>query len=205
VVRPSYIPQTAYVRARVDGVVSGYFEWMGAASFTSDQRTSAMHGKQFLLDAVYAGLDADSVSGRVDFCHGIPDGVYRLVVNMEVWRASEETKSAPQSYRLMVDADGRELRGWTLGNGRESQVLASYSAGDGASPSGIEVALHEIFEMRVPFALIGAEQGSRIRLRFSIWREHLPVDSLPLEGWIDLHALAEEEIESNLYSYSPPE
>ena len=40
-------------------VVSGYFEWMGAASYTSDQRTSAMHGKQFLLDAVYAGVDAD--------------------------------------------------------------------------------------------------------------------------------------------------
>ena len=45
--RPSYIPQTAYVSARVDGLVSGYFEWMGAASYTSDQRTSAMHGKQF--------------------------------------------------------------------------------------------------------------------------------------------------------------
>ena len=205
VVRPSYIPQTAYVRARVDGVVSGYFEWMGAASYTSDQRTSAMHGKQFLLDAVYAGLDADSVSGRLDFFHAIPDGIYRLVVNLEVWRASDDSKSAPQSYRLMVDAEGRELRGWTLGNGRESQVLASHSNGNAESPSGIEVALAEIFEMRVPFALIGAELGSRIRLRFSIWREHLPVDSLPLEGWIDLQALAEEEIESNLYSYSPPE
>ena len=66
-VRPSHHPQTAYVTAKVDGAVSGYFEWMGAASYTSDQRTSAMHGKQFLLDAVYAGVDADSVSGRLDF------------------------------------------------------------------------------------------------------------------------------------------
>jgi hypothetical protein len=31
------------------------------------------------------------------------------------------------------------------------------------------------------------------------------VDSLPLEGWIDLYALAEEELETNLYSVSPPE
>ncbi len=77
VVRPSYLPQTAYVRAQVDGLVSGYFEWMGAASYTSDQRTMAMHGKQFLLDAVYAGLDADSVSGRLDFHHGVPEGAYR--------------------------------------------------------------------------------------------------------------------------------
>ncbi|HZP24466.1 MAG TPA: hypothetical protein VFB04_13530 [Terriglobales bacterium] len=59
---------------------------MGAASYTSDQRTSAMHGKQFLLDAVYAGLDADAVSGRLDFHHGVPQDAYRLVVNLEVWR-----------------------------------------------------------------------------------------------------------------------
>src|SRR5579871_837493 len=201
IVRPSYIPQTAYVRARVDGRISGYFEWMGAASYTSDQRTSAMHGKQFLLDAVYAGLDADSVSGRLDFHHGVPQHAYRLVVNLEVWRAADDHKTAPASYRLTVDAEGREVGGWTLQNGRESALLAS-SKGD---PGGIEVALDEIFEMRVPFALIGAEEGSRVRLRFSIWREHLPVDSLPLEGWIDLHALAEEELETNLYSYSPPE
>ncbi len=93
-VRPSHLPQTAYVRAKVDGVVSGYFEWMGAASYTSDQRTSAMHGKQFLLDAVYAGLDADSVSGRLDFHRGLPDGPYQLIVNFEVSRDGQRPQLA---------------------------------------------------------------------------------------------------------------
>ncbi len=51
-----------------------------------------------------------------------------------------------------------------------------------------------------PSSCLNAQQGSQIRLRFAIWREHLPVDSLPLEGWIDLHAVAEEELETNLYS-----
>ena len=206
VARPSYIPQTAYVRARVDGLVSGYFEWMGAASYTSDQRTSAMHGKQFLLDAVYAGIDSDSVSGRLDFHQGVPSDAYRLVINLEVWREEGDHKASPELYRLTVDAEGRDVRGWRLTNGREVLFLANYAPGDGSSkPNGVEVALNEIFEMRIPFQLIGAQERSRIRLRFAIWREHLPVDALPLEGWIDLHALAEEEVESNLYSYSPPE
>jgi len=204
--RPGYIPQTAYVRARVDGLVSGYFEWMGAASYTADQRTSAMHGKQFLLNAVYAGLDANSVSGRLDFHHDIPEGSYRLVVNLEVWREKGNRKTAPDSYRLTVDAQGRKLQRWVLTNGAEHRKLASFSADNGGSnPNGVEVALEEIFEMRVPFELIGAQPGSRIRLRFAIWREHLPVDSLPLEGWIDLHALAEQELETNLYRFSPEE
>ncbi len=202
--RPSYIPQTAYVRARVDGLVSGYFEWMGAASYTSDQRTSAMHGKQFLLDAVYAGLDADSVSGRLDFHHDIPEDAYRLVINLEVWREKGNLKAAPDSYRLTVDAQARTVQRWVLTNGEERNQLASFSADSGNSNlNGVEVALDKILEMRVPFDLIGAQPGSRIRLRFAIWREHLPVDALPLEGWIDLHALTEDELETNLYSFSP--
>ena len=204
VVRPSYIPQTAYVRVRVDGLVSGYFEWMGAASYTSDQRTSAMHGKQFLLDAVFAGLDADSVSGRLDFRHGAPEGSYRLMVNFEVRRDGHDRKSPMESYRLAVDAQGHTLQKWVLSNGEERHKLAAFSADNGNSKTnGVEVALREIFEFRVPFDLLRAQQGSRIRLRFAMWRDHLPVDSLPLEGWIDLFAVPEDELENNLYSFSP--
>jgi alpha-amylase/alpha-mannosidase (GH57 family) len=201
VVRPSYLPQTAFVRARVDGLVSGYFEWMGAASFTSDQRSMAMHGKQFLLDAVYAGVDADSVSGRLDFHHSVPEGLYRLVVNLEVRRDGHDRKSPVDTYRLTADAQGNTLQKWVLTNGEERRKLASSAAEDGdARANGAEVALAEIFEFRIPFELIGGHQGSRIRLRFSIWREHLPVDSMPLEGWIDLFAFSEAELESNLYA-----
>ncbi len=204
VVRPSYIPQTAYVRARVDGLVSGYFEWMGAASYTSDHRSSAMHGRQFLLDAVFAGLDADSVSGRLDFQKGVPEGAYRLIVNLEVRRDEHDRKSPMQPYRLTVDARGSTIQKWVLTNGEERQKLASFSADNGKSSSkGAEVALSEVFEFRIPFALLHVQLGSRIRLRFSIWRDFLPVDSLPLEGWIDLFAVPEEELENNLYSFAP--
>jgi hypothetical protein len=163
-----------------------------------------MHGKQFLLDAVYAGVDADSISGRLDFHHGVPEGSCRLVVNIEVRRDGYDRKSPVESYRLTADAQGRTLQKWALTNGEERRKLAIFSAEDGdAATAGVEVALAEIFEFRIPFELIGAQQGSRIRLRFSIWREHLPVDSMPLEGWIDLGALPEEELESNMYAALP--
>jgi len=44
-------------------------------------------------------------------------------------------------------------------------------------------------------------EGTKLRLRFALWREDLPADSLPLEGWIELYAVEEEELESNLYTY----
>jgi len=203
-VRPSYHPQTAYVHATVDGTVSGYFEWMGAASYTSDQRNSAMHGRQFLLDAVYAGVNSESVSGRLDFHGALPDGPYQIIVNLEVSRGAPDRNSPVSSYRLVVDAEGTKLLRWTLTNGDERNRLAGYAANNGNTGTcGVEVAIGEIFELRVPFDVIGAEHGSRIRMRFAVWRDQLPADSLPLEGWIDLYALAEEEVESNLFTYSP--
>jgi hypothetical protein len=32
-----------------------------------------------------------------------------------------------------------------------------------------------------------------LRLRLSLWQNRLPVDALPLEGWIELHLLEEGE------------
>jgi len=34
----------------------------------------------------------------------------------------------------------------------------------------------------------------RLRLRFSLWQNHLPVDALPVEGWMDLELLTEEDL-----------
>jgi len=201
--RPSYNPQTAYVHARVDGMVSGYFEWMGAASYTSDQRTSAMHGKQFMLDAVYAGVDAESFSGRLDFHDGLPDGRYQIIVNIEVTPDVKERDSAVSSYRLVVDAQGASVLSWVLTNGDARNVLARVGSNHGHGDSnGVEVAIGEIFEMLIPFEVVGARRGSRIRLRFTVWVDQLPTDALPLEGWIDLYALVEEEVESNLFTHS---
>jgi hypothetical protein len=33
-----------------------------------------------------------------------------------------------------------------------------------------------------------------LRLRFSVWQNRLPVDALPLEGWIELRLLSEEDL-----------
>jgi len=71
------------------------------------------------------------------------------------------------------------------------------------------VALVKNFEFRLPLTWLHAaplEMGKvrgqkssdpltvRLRLRFSLWQNHLPVDALPVEGWIDLELLAEEDL-----------
>jgi hypothetical protein len=35
---------------------------------------------------------------------------------------------------------------------------------------------------------------NRIRVRFSLFQNELPIDALPVEGWIDLQLLSEPEL-----------
>ena len=59
------------------------------------------------------------------------------------------------------------------------------------------------FEFKLPLELLRAVQGSTVRLRFTVWRDHLPLDALPLEGWIQLRVAPEWELEGDIYNYSP--
>ena len=61
------MPQTSYIHPRIDGTVTGYFDWIGAAFCSANLHTSAMHGKQFVLEGLHAGIDENNLYGRLDF------------------------------------------------------------------------------------------------------------------------------------------
>jgi hypothetical protein len=63
----------------------------------------------------------------------------------------------------------------------------------------LAVRLHKIFEFKLPLNRFTPEEGDTLRLRFSLWRERLPVDALPVEGWIELHLISDEELRSYVY------
>ena len=217
-VRPAFTPQTAYIHPRVTGDMIRYFEWMGAAIYTADQRAGAMHGKQFLLDCVYAGIDSKFVYGRLDFAGAVPDMEFDLVVNLESWANGEAR--ARRILRLDAKIQDRKLTGWKV-DGLEESSSATSGVSSGISANQNEeaakAALMRNFEFRLPLSWLLAVPGSsaetvgerkpgtvaiaatsRLRLRFSLWQNRLPVDALPVEGWIELQLLSEAELHSGM-------
>jgi alpha-amylase/alpha-mannosidase (GH57 family) len=200
--RPSFVPQTAYIHPRITGDMVRYFEWMGAAIYTADHRAGAMHGKQFLLDSAYAGIDSTYVYGRLDFKGKVSATPFELVVNLESWE--ERGKRPRRALRLEAVVDAGKIKSWNVGEANDEPRLQSCDRpGDGTA----KVALQRNFEFRVPLMwlaaapVLTAEARSgmvpavtRLRLRISLWRNRLPVDSLPLEGWIELQLLEESEM-----------
>jgi hypothetical protein len=176
-----------------------YFEWMGAAHYTADARSGAMHGKQFLMDEVFAGIDEEYVYGRLDFAGKIPEDPFEIVVNLE--SCAKDSHEAHRSFRLGAAVTESGMVSWQVTQGNEIRSDSSGSA---------RAVLDRNFEFRLPLNWLLVEQeinevhrtGSadkvtdRIRLRFSLWQHRLPVDALPTEGWIDLELVPEEDLEA---------
>jgi hypothetical protein len=102
--------------------------------------------------------------------------------------------------------EGGKIRSWTIGASDEEKSIATSEQ----SLAEAAVALVRNFEFKLPLTWLLAlpvasnEHGptdkafsllvTKLRLRFSLWHNHLPVDALPLEGWIELQLLSEEEL-----------
>jgi len=202
--RPSFLPQTAYIHPRVTGDMIRYFEWMGAAVYTAVRRSGTMHGKRFLLDSVFAGIDERSVYGRLDFCDGqVPEMNFELVVKLESWAA--DGQGAQRTLRINVEIEGGRMRAWKVSSGDDNKTLAT-----SRNPvEGVAVALGRNFECKLPLPWLvaplsssshsqndgaSAMSASKLRLRFSLWQGGLPVDALPVEGWVELQLLSEQEL-----------
>jgi len=202
VVRPAFTPQSAYIHPRVTADMVRYFEWMGAARFTADHRSGSMHGKQFFLDGVYAGIDERYVYGRLDFLNKIPEDSFELVVNVESW--TNHGTEPRRELRLDVSVEDRRLQSWRVTEVDDGELAQSSELNDAA-----RVALARNFEFRMPLTWLLAAPlelqkvrgphtaevlTTRLRLRFSLWKNRLPIDALPMEGWIELELLTEEDL-----------
>ncbi len=182
------IPQTAYIRPRIDSPNIGYFDWLGAASFTADHRASSMHGKQFLLERAYAGIDVRNFFFRLDLS-GELSGDYSLEARIEVLPASvEQTRKA---FVARFGVSNRTLLTTDL-------IALSQSSENGHGPEAaareLKATFEKILRAKVPLSVLGAALGDTLMLRFSIFRDQLPLDSLPTQGWMELPIIAEEQM-----------
>jgi hypothetical protein len=187
VMRPYFVPQTAYIHPRIDGELLGYFDWMGAAVYTADRRGAAMHGRQFLLDAAYAGIDAENLYARLDPARRTREAALDLVLNLET--AHPQAPAAHCRLRLDVSLASGAIQSWKLERQDDEAEVAS-----SAQPRGVDVRLRKVLELKVPLATLQAAAGDKLRLCFSAWKDGLPADSLPIEGCIELQVLSEAEL-----------
>jgi alpha-amylase/alpha-mannosidase (GH57 family) len=188
-------PQTAYIRPQIESLTTGYFDWMGAASYVADRHGAAMHGREFLLRATYAGIDEKHLYARLDFIGDRVLGDYDIAVNIEnVAKAgSEADRSVRVEIGIVNGSLGRSRvaeGNWIRKNGSANGLPANEENRD----AGLIVTFNKILRLQLNLSYLNANQGDTLRLRFSIWRDRLPIDALPDEGWIEVPVVTEDEL-----------
>jgi len=182
------IPQTAFISPQISSPNIGYFDWLGAASFTADRRGSSMHGKKFLLERAYAGINEKDFFFRVDLADEL-HGSHQIETRIEVHPAKSEQPRG--TFIVKFQLSSRKLLSAEISR-------SSGSESNGSAPSRtsdqVESSFERILRARLPLGVLGARFGDSLLLRFTILREQLPIDSLPTQGWIELPIVAEEEM-----------
>ena len=110
-----------------------------------------------------------------------------LVLNLET--AHPQATAPHCRLRLDVGLAGGAILSWKL----EDQETEAEVAGS-ARPAGVEIRLRKVLELKVPLPLLQAANGDKVRLCFSAWKDGLPIDSLPIEGCIEVQVLSEAEL-----------
>jgi alpha-amylase/alpha-mannosidase (GH57 family) len=181
--RSTFVPQTAFVHPKIDGEVTSYFDWMGAAMYSSDRRGGSMHGKLFVLEAVHAGIDEKNLYARLDFAANLPEGDTTATLHL----ALRDGESVVSNFRLEIALANGVLSSWKLlKSGKNAPVASSSQARE------VEVVLGKVLEIKLPMALLGAEEGHTFNLRFVLYRDRLPMDALPQEGSLEVQVAPEE-------------
>lgn len=176
--QPLNVPPAGEIEPVIDGMVSNYFEWLGAGVYRPAVRSDAMHGPPCTLDMVYYGCSQTAFYLRLD-------------LNRESVRAHPDLE-----MRVTVEAKHtlRVAAHTTAGKLVSSEKWVERGLGAREDPgAGVVFALDRVFELRADFSLIGVALGDRLSFQVSVWSGAIPLQVVPQDGWLTV-APAEEEI-----------
>ena len=155
------------IKPVIDGIVTSYFEWIGAATYHVDERSGSMHGKKFLVKEAHFGSDGANFYLRVDFHPG-----------------HEQELNAMEAKLTVQPIDGAASSHFVIDF---SQGAASISdAKPAAAGPAPQCAYSAILEARFSLKSLAVPEGRGLRFQFSLWQGGLPIDAIPQQGWIQM-------------------
>lgn len=158
-VKAFHEPPSGLILPNIDGEVSSYFEWLGAGLYRPDHRQGAMHGQQFLVRELHYGSDATQAYLRLDLHPGAHAGL---------------------EIRVSLEGSGRDVEIQTRLNHEGVELIHSDRHGD-----AIHCAWRRVFEMSLDLESLDISPNHPVRLQLSLWREGLPADAVPAQGWLE--------------------
>jgi alpha-amylase/alpha-mannosidase (GH57 family) len=151
------------IKAAIDGVVTSYFEWMGAGLYRIDSRSGAMHSQRPLIQDLRYGTDGRHIYLRLDFAEPVLD---RHEIEFRL------------SLRNSAGSRFRAVHRWR----NERLELEDTNLENGA----VCAAVDSIYEASLLMCALEVRQGDPVWLSVAIFRDGLPVAALPINGELEV-------------------
>ncbi len=161
---------TGPIRATIDGEVTSYFEWLGAGVYRVDARSGAMHGKRYFIQQLHYGSDGHNLYLRVDFEPSSVEALPGMEAHLTIQPCTEPGLA---SFLVLSFSEGRVAPG--------EMRLAKPVPGTAA-----QFAFRKILEARISLATLAVGAGQCLQIQLSLWKQGLPLDAIPQEGWIEI-------------------
>jgi alpha-amylase/alpha-mannosidase (GH57 family) len=157
---------TRFLAPRIDGLITSYFEWDGAARWEVP-RGAVMGESQPLLARILYGFDPSTLYLRLDPAAGMA-----ALAGVEV--------------ELRLRAGARELRVRAPLDPVELPFCDELAPSPRPLGRGDGLARLEVIELAVRFATLGLEPGVRIDLVVQLARGGITLGRYPRDGYLDL-------------------
>ncbi|MGC1687929.1 MAG: glycoside hydrolase family 57 protein [Candidatus Acidiferrales bacterium] len=158
-----------YLRVIVDGRESTYFEWLGAGYYAAERRSSAMHGRMFVIDDLLFGFDGEHLYLRLDLIPEMLSKFQEFEIRITIWDARE--------MRLTLSVRENRLESVRLEQGGMCFLNPA---------EFVKAAFGKIVEASFDKKLFDIQNRRSLLLGVAIWEGGLPVDVLPGEGYLDI-------------------
>ncbi|HEY4742057.1 MAG TPA: glycoside hydrolase family 57 protein [Candidatus Acidoferrales bacterium] len=158
-----------YLRVIVDGRESTYFEWLGAGYYAAERRSTAMHGRMFVIDDLLFGFDGEHLYLRLDLIPEMLSKFQEFEIRITIWDARE--------MRLTLTVRENKLESVRLEQGGMCFLNPA---------EFVKAAFGKIVEASFDKKLFDIQNRRSLLLGVAIWEGGLPVDVLPGEGYLDI-------------------
>ena len=167
----SIMPSVAirgFIDPKIDGVVTSYYEWYQGAHLDTRKAGGSMHKSESLLSTLYYGFNKDSLFIRLDGT--VPFREFTDDVHLTIDITKPSRSRVFISFRPALHAE--------LLRRSENKWLKIQDIPD--------VAVDDIFEIKIPFSVLHAEEKAEIRFSVCVIKNEEEIERCPLRGHITL-------------------
>jgi len=168
--RAVQLAPTGFLKVKVDGRDTSYFEWLGAGLYSPERRGGSMHGRVYHLRELRYGFEENRLCVRVDYF------------------AEAMSELEDSEFRITVAATEELIIVVKLQRGRIQEFAVEKERVCLLNPNSVaEAAFDRILEVTIQRSEIKLKGQNKLKLGVALWHGGLPVDVLPAEGFLDVN------------------